>query len=451
MRSRSFARIFAAFAVAIAAAVPQNAYPQSAAAVNAGQTDYRPTAENLASRQWFQDAKFGLFIHWGVYSVLGRGEWVMNNEKIPISEYEKLPARFDPTGFDAAAWVAMAKAAGMKYITITSKHHDGFAMFDSKVSDWNIVARTPYKRDPLKMLAEECRRQGIKLFFYHSQLDWHNADYFPRHYTGVGYTGRPESGDFDRYLDYMDAQLTELLTNYGEIGGIWFDGMWDREEADWRLAKTYSLIHRLQPQALVGSNHHLKPIPGEDFQMFEKDLPGKKTTGFNEKQEIGALPLETCETINGAWGYNAKDTRFKSTKDLVQYLSKAAGNNANFLLNIGPMPDGRIQPEFTVRLQEIGKWLAVHGEAFYGTRGGPLSQRPWGVTTQKGNTVYLHILDWDDASLVLPRIAKRIERVSFLKSGRAVKYTQNDYGFIFDIPKYERDDFDTIVKIELAG
>lgn len=426
------------------------AFGQPATAVNQGEVGYQPTPENLKSREWFQDAKFGLFIHWGVYSVLGRGEWVMNNEKIPINEYEKLPARFNPTEFDAAAWVALAKAAGMKYITITSKHHDGFAMFDSKVSDWNIVARTPYKKDPLKMLADECHKQGIKLFFYYSQLDWHNPDYFPRHYTGVGYTGRPESGDWNKYLDYMDAELSELLTNYGEIDGIWFDGMWDREEADWRLGKTYSLIHKLQPQALVGSNHHLKPFAGEDFQMFEKDLPGQKTTGFNDKQEIGSLPLETCETINGAWGYNAKDKNFKSTKALVQYLAKAAGNNANFLLNIGPKPDGTIQPEFVERLHQMGQWLAKYGDAFYGTRGGPFTPRPWGVTTQKGNKVYLHILDWPDESLVLPRIPKQIRSARFLKDGSKVDFTQNKYGFLVKIPETERDEYDTIIEIQLA-
>ncbi|PYV09547.1 MAG: alpha-L-fucosidase, partial [Acidobacteria bacterium] len=256
---------------------------------------------NLKAREWFQDAKFGLFIHWGVYSVLEIGEWVMHNTKMTLEEYEKLPARFNPVNYHPAEWVALARAAGMRYITITSKHHDGFAMFDSKVSDWDIVDRTPYKKDPLKMLAGECRKQGVKLFFYHSQLDWHHPDYFPRGRTGQ-YSGRPESGDWYRYLDYMDAQLGELLTNYGEIGGIWFDGWWDKPKADWRLEKTYGLIHRLQPQALVGANHHQAPFDGEDFQMFEKDLPGQNTAGFNAESKVGKLPLETCETINRAWG-----------------------------------------------------------------------------------------------------------------------------------------------------
>ncbi|MGA7755047.1 MAG: alpha-L-fucosidase, partial [Candidatus Sulfotelmatobacter sp.] len=214
------------------------------------QTGDQPSPENLQARREFQDMKFGMFIHWGVYSVLGDGEWVFHNRKLTVDEYNRLPLFFDPEKFDAKTWVSLAKAAGMKYITITSRHHDGFAMFDSKISDWNIVQRTPYKKDPLKMLTEECRRQGIKLFFYYSQLDWHNPDYYPRGATDWK-NGRPDHGDWDAYLDnYMDGQLTELLTNYGPIGGIWFDGMWDKPDADWHLDKTYALIHKLQPAAL---------------------------------------------------------------------------------------------------------------------------------------------------------------------------------------------------------
>jgi alpha-L-fucosidase len=413
-------------------------------------SQYQPTSENLEARKWFQDAKFGLFIHWGVYSVLGDGEWVMNNRKMPISEYEKLPAQFNPTEFDPAEWVALAKAAGMKYITITSKHHDGFAMFDSKISDWNIVDRTPYKKDVLKMLADECHKQGIKLFFYYSQLDWHNPDYFPRGRTGTT-AGRPESGEWFKYIDYMDGQLKELLTNYGPIGGIWFDGMWDRPKAEWRFEQTYKLIHSLQPAALVGSNHHLKPFQGEDFQMFEKDLPGQKNSSFNAESEVGDLPLETCETINGAWGYNANDKRFKSTKDLIHYLVKAAGYNANFLLNIGPMPDGKIQPEFADRLKQVGAWLEKNGETIYGTRGGPLTPRPWGVTTRKGNKVYLHILNWQDPVLAMPKMPKKVKSATFFKDGSKVEFLEHDkYGLFIRNPQGFADEYDTIVVLELA-
>jgi alpha-L-fucosidase len=416
---------------------------------SAAQSPYQPTKENLESRRWFQDAKFGLFIHWGVYSVLGKGEWVMNNDKMPVSEYEKLPAQFNPTEFNPTEWVAMAKAAGMKYITITSRHHDGFAMFDSKVSDWNIAQRTPYKKDVLKMLAEECQKQGVKLFFYYSQLDWHHPDYFPRGRTGQT-AGRPESGEWFHYIDYMDGQLKELLTNYGPIGGIWFDGMWDKPQADWRLQQTYGLIHNLQPSALVGSNHHKAPIPGEDFQMFEKDLPGANTAGFNTT-EIGALPLETCETINGAWGFNASDKRFKSTKDLIHYLVRAAGNNANFLLNVGPMPNGKIQSEFVQRLSEVGQWLQKNGESIYGTRGGPLTPRPWGVTTRKGNTVYLHILNWQDPVLAMPKLPQKVKAAKLLKDGSKVEFYENDkFGFFVRVPQGSHDETDTVIALELA-
>ena len=413
------------------------------------QSGYTPSAANLAARLWFQDARFGMFIHWGVYSVLGDGEWVMQNRKIPISDYEKLPAEFNPIEFNPAEWVSIAKNAGMKYITITSKHHDGFAMFDSKVSDYNIVARTPYKKDPLKALAEEARRQGLKIFFYYSQLDWHNPDYYPRGNTGHD-AGRPDSGSWPKYLDYMNAQLRELLTNYGDVAGIWFDGWWDKPDADWQLQKTYSLIHQLQPAALIGSNHHKRPNPGEDFQMFEKDLPGGRTQGFNADSEIGQLPLETCETMNGAWGFNITDRHYKSTRELVRYLVRAAGADANFLLNVGPMANGKIQPEFVARLKEIGEWTRKNGESIYGTRGGPLAPHPWGVTTRKGDRVYVHVLDAPDPSLLLTGLPSTVRSATLLRDGAPVGFKTGDFGTVLSLPS-DRDPIDTIIVLELAG
>jgi alpha-L-fucosidase len=334
----------------------------------------------------------------------------MQIKEMPISEYEKLPPRFNPTGYNAAEWVSLFKRAGAKYVTITSKHHDGFAMWNSEVSDWDIVDSTPYGRDVLKPLAEECRKQGLKLFFYHSHLDWHHPDYFPRGRTGQ-HAGRPASGDFNKYLDTMDAQLTELLGgDYGEVAGIWFDGWWDQRagkkgegdprtsRVDWRLEQSYALIHRLQPQALVGNNHHLAPFDGEDFQMFERDLPGENKGGFSEEAQVGALPLETCDTINGAWGYNAGDKNYKTAKQLVDYLVRAAGRNANFLLNIGPRPDGTIQPEFVERLEVMGKWLDQYGPTIYATHGGPVAPQTWGVATHTDEHIYLHVLDAKQAA-----------------------------------------------------
>jgi alpha-L-fucosidase len=408
-------------------------------------SEYRPSASNLKAREWFQDARFGMFIHWGVYSVLGKGEWVMNNDKIPIPEYEALAPKFNPTEFNAAEWVSLAKNAGMKYMTITSKHHDGFAMFATKQNTWNIVQATPYKQDPIRMLADECRRQGIRLFFYHSQLDWYHPDYYPLGRTGHA-SGRSPDGDFNKYLDYMDAQLTELLTNYGDVAGIWFDGMWDKPDANWRLRQTYDLIHKLQPAALIGSNHHVKPYPGEDFQMFEKDLPGQNTAGFNEASVDKAIPLETCDTINGAWGYNATDKRFKSTKQLIHYLVRAAGHNANFLLNVGPMPTGKIQPEFVTRLLEIGAWLAKNGESIHGTRGGPFSPRPWGAVTQKDRKIYVHVLDWPDEVLAMPLVPQP-RSAKLLASGTPVPVSMTKQSTLLRLPA-ERDPIDTVVVLE---
>ncbi|MCX6239316.1 MAG: alpha-L-fucosidase [Bacteroidia bacterium] len=411
------------------------------------QKDYQPAPENLAARQWFQDAKFGLFIHWGVYSTLANGEWVMNQQQFDKATYEKLPAFFNPVDFNAAEWVKMVKDAGMQYITITSKHHDGFAMWDTKLSDWNIVDRTPYGKDVLKQLADECHKQGVKLFFYHSHLDWYQENYYPRGGTG-SYSGRPNKGDWNAYLDYMDGQLTELLTNYGEIAGIWFDGWWDKKDANWRLDKTYSLIHKLQPAALIGNNHHQAPKPGEDFQMFEKDLPGHNTTGFSDESKVGALPLETCETMNGAWGFNIRDKNFKSTAQLVQYLVKAAGYNANFLLNVGPMPNGKIQPEFVKTLGEMGEWMKKYGETIYGTRGGPVSPHPWGVTTTKGNKVFVHLIGESDDNLLLNDFGKKIKKAYLFDDQSPVIYKQTEFGIAIKVPAEKRKPIDTIVVLE---
>jgi alpha-L-fucosidase len=247
----------------------------------------------------------------------------------------------------------------------------------------------------------------------------------------------------------MDGQLTELLTNYGEIGGIWFDGFWDKKEADWRIDKTYSLIHSLQPACMVGSNHHLTPFPGEDFQMFEKDLPGHNTTGFSGDAKIGAIPLETCETMNNSWGFNLQDKNYKSAKSLIQYLVKAAGYDSNFLLNVGPMPDGRIQPEFISTLKEIGKWMEKNGETIYGTRGGPVPPKSWGVSTYKNNKVYLHLLNPDDNNLLIPDFGKKVKGVTLHSTSAKLKFKQDAFGITISVPKEVQDETDTIIIIEI--
>ena len=400
-------------------------------------------AERLAAREWFRDAKFGLFIHWGVYSQLGQGEWVMENRGIPIDTYESLASGFNPVKFNAKDWVALAKDIGVGYITITARHHDGFSMFETKATPYNIVNGTPFRRDPLRELADECRKQGIKLFFYYSQLDWHHPDYWPRGRTGNA-TGRADAGDWTRYLDFMDGQLEELLTRYGPLGGIWFDGMWDKPNADWRLEKTYSLIHRLQPSALIVPNHHKAPLPGEDVQTFEQDLPGANTAGFNTTS-IGALPLETSLTINQSWGFNITDRKFKTTRELIGYLVRAAGNDANLLLNVGPSPDGTIQPQAVERLRAVGEWLRSHGSSVYKTRGGPIPPRPWGVTTHRGDTVFVHVLDWQDRLLSIPDFGAQVTGARMLTTNQPVEAVQSAGGITLSLPPASADEVDRIV------
>ena len=413
------------------------------------QAPYQPAPENLQARREFQDMKFGMFIHWGVYSVLGDGEWVFHNRKLKLDEYNRLPAFFDPEKFDAKTWVSLAKSAGMKYITITSRHHDGFAMFDSKVSDWNIVARTIYKKDPLKMLADECHRQGIKLFFYYSQLDWHKPDYYPRGATDWP-NGRPDHGDWNAYLDtYMDGQLTELLTNYGPIGGIWFDGMWDKPTADWHLDQTYALIHKLQPAALIIPNHHQTPRPGEDVQTFEHDLPGQNSAGFNTKYVSTDLPLEMSDTLNDNWGFNIGDSKYKSAAELERRLVRAAGHNANLLMNIGPYPNGGIDPQFVTRLQAVGQWLSKYGESIYGTRGGPIPPGDWGVTTQKENQIYVHVLEWSAPLLALPPVPGKVESARSLVNNAPVTLTQDADGVVLKVPAASENEPDRVVVLNV--
>jgi alpha-L-fucosidase len=405
---------------------------------------------NDQARRWFEDAKFGLFIHWGVYSLVGKGEWVMDHDKLPISEYAKLTPIFDPKRFDAVAWVKLARSAGAKYITITAKHHDGFCMFASRLTDYDIVDATPYNADPLKALADACHQEKIKLFFYYSLLDWHHPDYFPMGKTGQT-AGRVAKPDPKRYVEYYQGQVRELCTNYGAIGGIWFDGWWDKPDADWDLAKTYRLIHELQPGALVGNNHHVAPFPGEDFQMFEQDLPGENAAGFNKAGIAAKLPLETCLTINQSWGYTARDTRFKTAEQLIHALLGAAGRGANLLLNVGPRPDGTIGPEFTQRLQDVGKWLTTYGESVYGTRRGPIPPQTWGVSTAKGSPehpseIYLHVFKLKEGTSIVFDPSFSWTPYRFGKP-EPLKLRQTKTSLVLDLPREASMPIDTIISL----
>jgi alpha-L-fucosidase len=248
----------------------------------------------------------------------------------------------------------------------------------------------------------------------------------------------------------MDGQLRELLTNYGPIGGIWFDGMWDKPDADWHLNKTYALIHQLQAAALIIPNHHQSPKPGEDVQVFERDLPGQNSAGFNTTYISQQLPLESCDTLNDSWGFNIADSKYKSPAELERRLVQAAGNNSNLLLNVGPMPNGEIQQEFVTRLTAVGAWLSKYGDSIYGTRGGPIAPGEWGVTTQKGNTIYVHILSWHAPLLALPPITGKIVEAHSMPDASPIDFKQNADGVILKVPLPKTDEADQVIVLTLT-
>lgn len=400
---------------------------------------YQPSSENLKAREAFQDSKFGIFLHWGLYAMLATGEWTMTNNNLNYKEYAKLAGGFYPSKFDADRWVSAIKASGAKYICFTSRHHEGFSMFGTRYSDFNVVDATPFRRDVLKELAEACARQGIRLHLYYSHLDWSREDY-PWGRTGRG-TGRPNSqGNWESYYQFMNNQLRELLTNYGPIGAIWFDGVWDQDQNpgfNWHLDEQYAMIHRLQPACLIGNNHHQTPFPGEDIQIFERDLPGENKAGLSG-QDISRLPLETCETMNGMWGYKISDQNYKSTKELIHYLVRAAGKNANLLLNIGPQPDGELPAVAVQRLKEMGEWMQQYGETVYGTRGGEVAPQDWGVTTRKGNKLYVHILSLKTDTLLLPLTGK-VKKAVVFKDRSKVRTERCEGGLLLHLGKVPTD------------
>jgi alpha-L-fucosidase len=327
-------------------------------------------------------------------------------------------------------------------------------MWDTKYSDFNIM-NSPYHKDIVKMIADECHKQGIKLFLYYSLLDWRRDDYsYWTGRTGHG-TGRTVHGDWNNYIKFMENQLTELLTNYGEIGGIWFDGYWDQTapegaadrtpRIDWHLDEIYALIHKLQPQCLIGNNHHLTPLPGEDFQMFEQDLPGENKSGLSF-QKPSELPLESCVTMNNSWGFNITDTSYKTPKQLIDLLVRASGYGANLLLNIGPMPNGIVQPEFQERLAYMGNWLHTYGESIYNTQGGYIRPKKWGCITQKGDTMFVHVLNDSSTTIQLESFPyKKIAKAYLMNNNSVIKTSLKNGSLTIEALKQEADEPDEVI------
>ena len=387
---------------------------------------YQPSEEVKKSQADFETDRFGIFIHWGIYSMFGQGEWHLQWAGLKADEYAKAARGFFPADFDAAQWVKAIKDAGAKYICITTRHHDGFSMFHTAQSDYNIVDGTPFRRDVLKELADECQKQGIALHLYYSHLDWTRPDY-PLGRSGHD-TGRDASlADWTSYYNFMNNQLRELLTGYGPIRAIWFDGWWDQceggREFDWHLPEQYKMIHDLQSGCMIANNHHQKPFEGEDIQLFERDLPGENTAGMSG-QEVSHLPLETCNTMNGSWGYSVKDQDYKDTNTLIRYLVKAAGMGANLLLNMGPQPNGEIPAAALERMAGMGEWLRENGETVYGTQAGPFPAQSWGTSTRKGDRLFLHVMTPETNAILVPGNLK-VKSVVEYKTRKPLKFQQS--------------------------
>jgi len=362
--------------------------------------------------EWFNEAKFGLFVHWGVYSVPAINKkgpyvtWKMHQEDIPVAEYEKFADAFKPTKFDANKWMAILKSAGMRYLTFTSKHHDGYCMFDSKLTDYDSVDR-PAKQDFVRSLIKAARAAGVKISFYYSTLDWHHPQF---------------KTDFPAYVNYMHGQVKELCTNYGPIDGLWFDGEWDFPFDAWRSRELVAMIRRLQPGAVI--NDRLGK--GErgvnalcDFYTREQLVEIRKTSEFERGK---GHPWEACMTIGTSWGYRKGDTPLKNAPELITTLVDTASRGGNFLLNVGPTADGEIPPKFVSRLQKIGKWLAKSGESIYGTYRSPFNSLPAGKCTTKGSRLYIHLASHPGLQLQLPGLQNEIKRAWFLQNGQPLPY-----------------------------
>ncbi len=414
--------------------------------------------------EWWREARFGLFIHWGLYAIpagewkgeTNHAEWIRTTAEIPLDVYDKFVPQFNPVKFNADEWVRMAKDAGMKYIVITSKHHDGFCLFDSKYTDFDVMS-TPFKRDIMEELADACRRHNIKICWYHSIMDWHHPDYLPRRDWE---TNRSEEGaDFNRYVTYMKNQLKELVTNYGDIGVLWFDGEWERTWNREYGFDLYEYVRSLQADIII-NNRVGAGRSGMEGMNEEGEFAGDFGT---PEQQIPATGLpdvdwETCMTMNNHWGYNKHDDNWKSTEDLLQKLADIASKGGNFLLNVGPTAEGLFPQASIDRLAAMGDWMDVNGEAIYGTKASPFKHLDWGRCTQKaieeGTRLYLHVFDWpENGKLVVPGIYNEAKWAFLLSDPErtVLEIKRNQDALEISVPSEAPDNINSVVVLDVIG
>ena len=411
---------------------------------------------------WWQEARFGMFIHWGLYAVpagewkgsTNHAEWIRTTAQIPLETYNGFLDQFNPVEFNAPEWVAMAKDAGMKYIVITSKHHDGFCLFDSEHTDFDVMS-TPFKRDIMKELSDACAAEGITMCWYHSIMDWHHPDYLPRREWET--ERATEEALFDRYIGYMKSQLAELTTNYGNIGVLWFDGEWESTWTHEMGIDLYDYVRGLQDNILV-NNRVDKGRKGMEGMTKSGEFRGDFGT---PEQEIPATGLsgvdwETCMTLNDHWGYNKFDDNWKSEKDLIQKLVDIASKGGNFLLNIGPKADGTFPQESIDRLKAMGAWMDIYSESIYGTSASPFESLDWGRCTVKetGKTtrLYLHVFEWpEDGQLVVPGLLNKPVAAYLMDVMKKLKTEKNISGLIITLPGEMPDENSSVIILDIKG
>ncbi len=432
------------------------------------QVDYHRTEteeEKDARMAWWDDAKFGMFIHWGLYAVPageykgekvpGIGEWIMNSLNIPIAEYEQFAREFNPVKYDAEQWVSLAKQAGMKYIIITSKHHDGFCLWDSDVTNWDIIDATPFGRDILKELADACERHGVRLGFYHSIMDWHHPDaqamWEPNY--NQWRTSENINPNFPRYLEnYMKPQLEELLTGYGDIGVLWFDGEWIPDYTSEMGKDVYNYLRNIKPDLII-NNRVDKGRQGMAGMDAEGDFAGDFGTPEQEIPATGmpGLRWESCMTMNDTWGYKHFDHNWKSAETLIHNLIDIVSKGGNFLLNVGPTAEGIIPAPSVERLQAIGRWMDVNSEAIYGADPSPFERPEWGRYTSKDNLIYAHVFDWpEDGLLNIPELTD-IGKAWLLSDPDRTPVTtvESGNGITLQLPEVAPDNIATVIAIEM--
>lgn len=412
--------------------------------------------------EWWEDARFGMFIHWGLYSIPAgewngethHAEWIRTTAHIPLDVYDTLVNYFNPVLFDADEWVRTARDAGMKYIVITSKHHDGFSLFDSEYSDFDVMS-TPFRRDILSEMADACKKHDIVLCFYHSIMDWHHPDYLPRRDWEKDRTG--EGADMSRFIVYLKGQLKELTTRYGRVGVLWFDGEWEDTWTHEMGVDLYNYASSLQPGIII-NNRVDKGRQGMQGMTSSDEYKGDFGTPEQEVPPTG-LPgtyWESCITLNDHWGYNKADNNWKSTDQVIRMLADIASKGGNLLLNVGPKPDGTFPEESIEILSGAGEWMGKNSEAIYGTGPSPFRYLPWGRCTVKtagrNTNLYLHVFNWpDNGQLAVPGLGGQVKKVFLLAGGESLRYEDKGSGIMINVPAMAPDAVNTVIVVVMKG